>query len=125
MGRFRTTRTVMVVIHENPEDLEMDAGGNIYHNWDRWFKNKKLVVVRKSDTGYFLERHSGRIRNRLHTGCRPTNRAVRTSSPRLCLHARIQPGNRTSRLSRTVAYPPLTTVLTGPSRRLLRNRSAC
>jgi hypothetical protein len=40
-------KTVMVVIHENPEVLEMGAGGNIYHNWDRWFKNKKLVVVSK------------------------------------------------------------------------------
>jgi len=40
-------KTVMVVIHKNPEDLEMGPGGNIYHNWDRWFKNKKLVVVEK------------------------------------------------------------------------------
>jgi hypothetical protein len=40
-------RTMMVVIHENPEALKMGAGANIYHNWDRWLKNKKLVVVRK------------------------------------------------------------------------------
>jgi len=40
-------RTVMVVIDKDPENLQMRARSNIYHKWDRWLENKKLVVVSK------------------------------------------------------------------------------
>ena len=40
-------RPRMVVIHEKPDDLAMGARAYISHNWDRWLRDKKLVIVRK------------------------------------------------------------------------------
>ena len=40
-------RPVMVVIHKCPEDLKAGAGPHIFWDWNRWFDEKKLVVVEK------------------------------------------------------------------------------
>lgn len=40
-------KSIMVVIHKNPDDLKRGATGIIGNNWDKWLHEKKLLIVEK------------------------------------------------------------------------------